>query len=82
MGRTALVTGASAGIGAAACRRLVELGLVVVGCARNVDRIKVMMLITERNNFGMYHLIMARLNHNNRILHVYIDVGVSNNLER
>ena len=53
VGRTALVTGASAGIGAAVCRRLVELGLVVVGCARNVDRIKVIKPVREKtNNLG------------------------------
>lgn len=39
-GRVALVTGASVGIGAAICRALVQHGLVVVGCARNVDKIK------------------------------------------
>ncbi|XP_064091517.1 dehydrogenase/reductase SDR family member 11-like isoform X2 [Macrobrachium nipponense] len=39
-GRVALVTGASAGIGAAICRRLVEAGMVVVGAARAVERIE------------------------------------------
>ncbi|KAI9560320.1 hypothetical protein GHT06_014337 [Daphnia sinensis] len=40
VGRVALVTGASVGIGAAICRKLVECGLVVVGCARNVEKIR------------------------------------------
>ncbi len=40
VGRVALVTGASVGIGAAICQKLVECGLVVVGCARNVDKIR------------------------------------------
>lgn len=35
--RTALVTGASRGIGAAICRRLTELGMTVYGVARNID---------------------------------------------
>ncbi|GBM32196.1 Dehydrogenase/reductase SDR family member 11 [Araneus ventricosus] len=39
-GRIALVTGASVGIGAAICRALVQHGMVVVGCARNLDKIK------------------------------------------
>ena len=47
VGRAALVTGASSGIGAAACKRLVELGMVVVGCARNVDKIKVVVSLEE-----------------------------------
>lgn len=40
IGRVALVTGASAGIGAAVCRELVKYGLTVVGCARNVQKIQ------------------------------------------
>uniref|UniRef100_A0AAY4B3Y6 Dehydrogenase/reductase SDR family member 11 n=1 Tax=Denticeps clupeoides TaxID=299321 RepID=A0AAY4B3Y6_9TELE len=39
-GRVALVTGASAGIGAAVARSLVQSGMKVVGCARNVERIE------------------------------------------
>lgn len=40
-GRVALVTGASVGIGAAVARALVQHGMKVVGCARNVDKIEV-----------------------------------------
>ncbi|XP_013875092.1 dehydrogenase/reductase SDR family member 11a [Austrofundulus limnaeus] len=39
-GRVALVTGASVGIGAAVTRALVQHGMRVVGCARNVDKIE------------------------------------------
>ncbi|KAF8765104.1 dehydrogenase/reductase SDR family member 11-like [Argiope bruennichi] len=39
-GRVALVTGASSGIGATLCRTLVQHGIKVVGCSRNVDKIK------------------------------------------
>ncbi|XP_064110945.1 dehydrogenase/reductase SDR family member 11-like [Macrobrachium nipponense] len=39
-GRVALVTGASAGIGAAICEKLVSYGMVVIGAARNVQKIQ------------------------------------------
>nr|NP_001038910.1 uncharacterized protein LOC751735 [Danio rerio]AAI22399.1 Zgc:153724 [Danio rerio] len=40
IGRVALVTGASAGIGAAVAKSLVQRGMKVIGCARNVERIE------------------------------------------
>lgn len=40
-GRSALVTGASAGIGYALVVALVKAGMKVVGAARNVERIQV-----------------------------------------
>ncbi|XP_055052078.2 dehydrogenase/reductase SDR family member 11 [Misgurnus anguillicaudatus] len=39
-GRVALVTGASVGIGAAIAKSLVQNGMKVVGCARNVEQIE------------------------------------------
>ncbi|XP_046580657.1 dehydrogenase/reductase SDR family member 11-like isoform X3 [Haliotis rubra] len=39
-GRVALVTGASAGIGAGLVKALVKHGMKVVGCARNIDKIQ------------------------------------------
>ena len=40
-GRVAVVTGASAGIGYEIAKRLAQLGVVVVGCARNITTIEV-----------------------------------------
>ena len=40
-GRVAIVTGASAGIGYEIAKRLAQLGVVVVGCARNTAAIEV-----------------------------------------
>ena len=45
-GRTAIVTGASAGIGYETAKRLAQLGVVVVGCARNIAAIEVSHCIT------------------------------------
>ena len=41
VGRVALVTGASTGIGFAIAKELVKLGLKVAACARNIQTIEV-----------------------------------------
>ena len=40
-GKVAVVTGASAGIGAAIATQLVKNGLTVIGCSRNIAKIEV-----------------------------------------
>lgn len=39
-GRVAVITGASAGVGAAVCKLLSQNGMKVVGCARRVEKIE------------------------------------------
>ena len=39
-GRVAVVTGASAGIGAAICKLLANDGMKVVGCARRLEKVE------------------------------------------
>ncbi|XP_061538330.1 dehydrogenase/reductase SDR family member 11-like isoform X1 [Phycodurus eques] len=51
-GRVALVTGASVGIGAAIAKELVRFGMTVVGCARDVDKIKSVEAECRREGLG------------------------------
>ena len=57
-GRVAIVTGASAGIGYETAKRLAQLGVVVVGCARNITAIEVSKhfcaFISNRISLGRY----------------------------
>nr|XP_055052077.1 dehydrogenase/reductase SDR family member 11-like [Misgurnus anguillicaudatus] len=51
-GRVALVTGASVGIGAAIAKSLVQNGMKVVGCARNVEQIEKLASECVKSGFG------------------------------
>lgn len=46
MGKVAVVTGASAGIGAAVCLDLARSGLIVIGLARRSEKVEVSRLLT------------------------------------
>ncbi|XP_013772396.1 dehydrogenase/reductase SDR family member 11-like [Limulus polyphemus] len=75
VGRVAVVTGASAGIGAEICRELVKHGMIVVGCARDVDRIRA---ICEEENVksavGSLKPVKCDLTKENEILSMFEDI--------
>ncbi|KAK4879339.1 hypothetical protein RN001_007485 [Aquatica leii] len=54
LGKVAVVTGASAGIGAAICEQLVESGLKVVGLARRKERVENLAKQLEGKNGKLY----------------------------
>ena len=49
-GRVALVTGASCGIGASITVALAQKGIIVIGVARNIDKMKV----SERGSVAIF----------------------------
>ncbi|CAL8108490.1 unnamed protein product [Orchesella dallaii] len=54
LNRTALVTGASSGIGSSVCEAFVKHGIKVIGCARNEERIQALASsFTEKNYPGV-----------------------------
>lgn len=50
-GKVALITGASAGIGYVLAKQLTELGMNVVGCARNIATIEVRNRMNKGHNY-------------------------------
>ncbi len=59
VGRVAVVTGASAGIGAAICKMLSQSGVKVVGCARRVEMIE--QLAKEHKNIYPYKVQILKI---------------------
>lgn len=49
-----IVTGASRGIGAACCRELRRQGVIVIGIARQEDKLKALSIETERDFEEIY----------------------------
>lgn len=74
-GRVALVTGASVGIGAAICRELVKNGMKVVGCARQVEKIKAIAKESDlKSASGSLHAIQCDLSQEAEILSMFDEI--------
>ena len=54
-GRVALITGCSVGIGAAVAKHLAALGINVVGCARNLEKVSVFNVFTTLFTLFCFH---------------------------
>ncbi|XP_072041108.1 dehydrogenase/reductase SDR family member 11-like [Amphiura filiformis] len=75
VGRVALVTGASAGVGAAIVKRFAQLGLKVVGCARNIDKIKTLGDELQKSNAsGSVHAIKCDVTQEKEILSMFKEI--------
>ncbi|XP_072173134.1 dehydrogenase/reductase SDR family member 11-like [Diadema setosum] len=75
VGKVALVTGASVGIGAATATALVRQGMTVVGCARNMDKIKVIQKELEAESAtGRLHAIQCDLTKRDQISAMFREI--------
>ncbi|XP_055624431.1 farnesol dehydrogenase-like [Toxorhynchites rutilus septentrionalis] len=57
IGKVAVVTGASAGIGSATVKKLIDSGLIVVGLARRVDRVEALKKKLDETDRDRLHAI-------------------------
>lgn len=74
-GRIALVTGASAGIGAGICRELVKHGMTVIGCARNVLQIQAISEEdTVKSSTGRLFAMKCDLTNESEIIAMFNDI--------
>ncbi|XP_041465334.1 dehydrogenase/reductase SDR family member 11-like [Lytechinus variegatus] len=75
VGRVALVTGASVGIGAAITRALVRHGMIVVSCARGVDKIQAIKCELEAESApGKVHPIQCDLTKKDQIAAMFEEI--------
>ncbi|VVC31662.1 Short-chain dehydrogenase/reductase SDR,NAD(P)-binding domain [Cinara cedri] len=71
-GHVAVLTGASAGIGAATAIKLVKAGLIVVGIARRLERLQILKKSMEENNFiGRFYPLVCDVTDENDILNAF-----------
>ncbi len=59
-GRVALITGASVGIGADIAQRLVQQGMKVVGCSRNIEKIEVRSYADLGKLYALYPILILQ----------------------
>ncbi|XP_054756475.2 dehydrogenase/reductase SDR family member 11-like isoform X1 [Lytechinus pictus] len=75
VGRVALVTGASVGIGAAITRALVRHGMIVVACARGVEKIQAIKCELEAESAsGKLHPIQCDLRKKDQIAAMFEEI--------
>ncbi|XP_072173133.1 dehydrogenase/reductase SDR family member 11-like [Diadema setosum] len=75
VGKVALVTGASVGIGAATARALVRQGMTVVGCARIVEKIKAIQTeLKTESATGRLHAIQCDLTKRDQISAMFREI--------
>ncbi|XP_071944509.1 dehydrogenase/reductase SDR family member 11-like [Antedon mediterranea] len=76
VGRVALVTGASVGIGAAIAKKLVSHGMKVVGCANNgVDKVKAISEeLKSQNAPGLLHAVKCDVTKEDEILAMFAEI--------
>lgn len=70
-GKLAIVTGASSGIGAAICERLVKGGLQVVGLARRTTRVESLSKTLKTNKNGVLHAVYCDVTSEASILEAF-----------
>jgi NADP-dependent 3-hydroxy acid dehydrogenase YdfG len=76
-GRTALITGASAGIGLATVEALAKHGVNVIGCARNVDKINELSSKLPKGSANV-RAIRCDLTKEEDIIHMFQDIEKNN----
>uniref|UniRef100_A0A3F2YSS1 Dehydrogenase n=1 Tax=Anopheles arabiensis TaxID=7173 RepID=A0A3F2YSS1_ANOAR len=74
VGKVAVVTGASSGIGAATAKALVRAGMIVVGLARRVERIEALRNELPANVSGQLHAIRCDVMREEDILAAYAQI--------
>ncbi|XP_058831552.1 farnesol dehydrogenase-like [Topomyia yanbarensis] len=71
VGKVAVVTGSSSGIGAATAKALVKAGMVVVGLARRVERVEALKLELKQADRDRLHAIKCDVSKEENILETF-----------